>query len=69
VRDIRSVASAINNGTDVEAALRNHDIEPGGLSMGLPPELYIELRHRASMENREPGAVVADALAEYFATE
>jgi len=69
VRDIRSVASAINNGSNAAAALRDHDIEPGQLSMGLPPELYIELRHRASMENRDPGAVVADALAEYFATE
>jgi hypothetical protein len=66
VRDIRSVASAINNGTTVEAALQDHGITPGRLSMELPPELYIELRHRASMTNREPGDVVADALAEYF---
>jgi hypothetical protein len=66
VRDIRSVASEINNGTDVEAALREHGLTPGQLSMTLPPELYIELRHRASMANREPGAVVADALSDYF---
>jgi len=66
VRDIRAVASAINNGTDVETALRDHGLTPGRLSMSLPPELYVELRHRASMANREPGAVVADALAAYF---
>ncbi|MFO7834611.1 MAG: hypothetical protein R6V31_11325 [Halohasta sp.] len=66
VRDIRSVASAINNGTDVETALRDHGLTPGQLSMTLPPELYVELRHRASMANREPGAVVADALSTYF---
>jgi len=66
VRDIRSVASAINNGTDAEAALRDHDITLGELSVGLPPETYIELRHRASMANRNPGDVVADALAAYF---
>lgn len=66
VRDVRSVASAINNGTAVETALQDHDIEPGRLSMELPPELYIELRHQASMKNREPGDVVADALAAYF---
>ena len=66
VRDIRAVASAINNGTDVETALRDHGLTPGRLSMSLPPELYVELRHRASMANREPGAVVADALATYF---
>jgi len=66
VRDIRSVASAINNGTDGEAALHEHGISPGELSVTLPPQIYVELRHRASMENREPGAVVADALAAYF---
>lgn len=69
VRDIRSVASAINSGTAVEAALRDHDIEPGRLSMQLPPALYVELRYRASMTNQEPDAVVADALAAYFDSE
>ena len=66
VRDIRSIASAINSGDDTETALRNHDVTPGELTMTLPRAEYIELRHRASMENREPGAVVADALAAYF---
>ncbi|ATW89604.1 hypothetical protein halTADL_2899 [Halohasta litchfieldiae] len=69
VRDIRSVASAVNNGTDVETALQDHGITPGRLSMELPSKLYIELRHRASMTNRAPGDVVADALADYFAEE
>jgi len=66
VRDIRSVASAINDGTDTETALRDHGLSPGTLTMTLPPKLYVELRHRASMENRLPGDVVADALSEYF---
>ena len=66
VRDIRSVASEINNGTAVEAALQDHGLTPGQLSMTLPPELYVELRHRASMANCEPGEVVADALSAYF---
>ena len=67
VRDIRSVASAINDGTDAETALRDHGITPGELTMKLPPAVYVELRHQASMENRLPGDVVADALTEYFA--
>ncbi len=67
VRDIRSVASAINNGTAAETALRDHGIAPGELSMQLPADVYTELRHRASMENRLPGDVVAEALAEFFA--
>lgn len=69
VRDIRSIASAINNGADTEAALRDHDIMPGELTVTLPTEEYIELRHRASMDNRPPGDIVADALAAYFAEE
>jgi hypothetical protein len=69
VRDIRSVASAINNGTDAEAALREHDVTPGRLSVTLPTDVYTELRHRASMENRAPEGVVADALAAYFETD
>jgi len=69
VRDIRSVASAINDGTDAETALRDHGITPGELTLRLPPAVYVELRHRASMENRAPGDVVADALAEYFTDE
>jgi len=66
VRDIRSVASTINDGVAAETALRDHGITPGELTMTLPPDVYVELRHRASMENRAPGDVVADALTEYF---
>lgn len=66
VRDIRAIASEINDGTDVETALEAHDITPGALTMTLPAEQYIELRHRASMENRTPGNVAADALDAFF---
>jgi len=66
VRDIRSIASAINNGADTKAALADHDITPGELTLTLPTEQYIELRHRASMDNEAPGSVVGDALAAYF---
>ncbi len=69
VRDIRSVASAINDGSDAQRALRDHGISLGELSIQLPPSVYLELRHRASMENRLPGEVVADALAAYFTDE
>lgn len=69
VRDIRSVASAINDGSDAQRALRDHGISLGELSIILPPSAYLELRHRASMENRLPGEVVADALAAYFTDE
>ncbi len=69
VRDIRSIASAINNGEDAETAIRNHGITPGELTVTVPIAEYTELRHRASMENRPPGEIVADALKAYFDTQ
>jgi hypothetical protein len=68
VRDIRSIASAINNGTDTGAALEEQDVTPGELTLTLPVEQYVELRHRASMDNETPGSVVGDALAAYFSS-
>jgi len=66
VREVRSVASAVSDGADVEAALREQGVAPGRLAVELPAEEYVALRRRASMENRAPGAVVAEALSEYF---
>jgi hypothetical protein len=66
VREVRAIASEINDGTDPVDALRSHGVTPGRLSLDLPPELYNELRRRASIQNRAPGDVVADALADYF---
>jgi hypothetical protein len=69
VRDIRSIASAINNGTDTETALEEQDVSPGEVTLTLPVEQYVELRHRASMDNETPGSVVGDALAAYFSSQ
>ena len=66
VREVRAIASDINNGSDPLDALRSHGVTPGLLELDLPPELYNELRRRASVQNRAPGDVVADALADYF---
>lgn len=67
VREVRAIASEINDGTDPVDALRGHDVRPGRIRLDLPPELYNELRRRASVQNRAPGDVVGDALADYFA--
>jgi hypothetical protein len=64
---VRAVASAVNEGADVEAAVRDAGVELGRLRLRLPPDTYVELRRRASMENVEPDDVVADALDEYLA--
>jgi len=66
VREVRSVASAVNDGSDVESAVRAVGVELGRLSIDLPPETYVELRRRAAMRNVDPGEVVSRALDEHF---
>ncbi|QZX98272.1 DUF7119 family protein [Halobaculum rubrum] len=65
VREVRRAASAINDGDSPEAALRAEGGSPGELRADLPPDVYRWLRDRASLENRDPGDVIADALDEY----
>ncbi len=66
VRDVRTVASAVNNGTPIEVALADHGVQLGQLELQLPPTVYRDLRRQASLEDVEPGSVVADALEAYF---
>lgn len=66
VRQVRAIASAINDGTDVRGAFREHGIMPGTLTVTLPLPVYRELRREASLEDTEPGAVIAEALADRF---
>lgn len=65
VREVRSIASRVNEGESVEAALAAAGFELGELTVSLPPEDYRDLRRRAALEDCGPGAVVADALADY----
>lgn len=67
VREVRSIASEINNGVSVEDALDAHDIDLGQLSLSLPPEIYRELRRTAALEDESPDAVITRALEEYLA--
>ncbi len=66
VREVRRLASEINDGTDPERALREHGVSPGRLDVDLPFDTYRRLRVTASLENRTPGAVVSDALDAYL---
>ncbi|QAU13211.1 hypothetical protein EKH57_11005 [Halorubrum sp. BOL3-1] len=66
VREVRAVASAVNDGAEVEGAVRDAGVELGRLQVRLPADTYVELRRRASMETVEPGEIVADAVDEYF---
>jgi hypothetical protein len=69
VREVRSIASAVNDGTDVETAVREAGVELGYVGLRLPLDTYVELRRRASNRNVEPGEVVAEALDDYFAAD
>lgn len=69
VRQVRSVASAVNDGTPVEEALLDCGIQLGVLSLTLPVDVYTELHRRASLRNVTPGEVAGEALASYFERE
>lgn len=69
VRDIRALASEVNDGRDVDDALRDRGVTPGELTVELPPTIYRELRRRAAMDDRDPGELVAEALTDRFSDE
>ncbi len=62
VREVRAVASSVNDGTDIETALADAGVTLGEVTLDLPVETYLDLRRRASMENVAPGVIVAAAL-------
>ncbi|WP_416840106.1 hypothetical protein [Haloferax sp. DFSO52] len=66
VREIRRLASEVNNGTPVLDVLEDHGIDVGSVDISLPPDVYLELRRRASLDDAEPGDIVAEALTDYF---
>lgn len=66
VREVRTLASAINDGTPIREALEEYGVELGEITVRLSPEGYLELRRRASLENRGPDDIVDEALRTYF---
>ena len=66
VREVRSIASAVNDGSDVETAVRAAGVELGHVGLQLPVDTYVELRRSASNRNADPGSLVAEALTRYF---
>ncbi|RBI61514.1 hypothetical protein DMJ13_12445 [halophilic archaeon] len=66
VREVRSVASAVNDGVPVERALADEGVTPGEVTLSLPPAAYRELRREAALAHDDPGEVVARALKEYL---
>ncbi|MFB6101526.1 MAG: hypothetical protein ABEJ73_03060 [Haloplanus sp.] len=66
VREIRRLASEVSDGTAVETSLAERDLTFGRMAVTLPPAQYIELRRRASIENRDPDDLLADALDDFL---
>jgi hypothetical protein len=66
VREVRSVASAVNDGIPIERALEEYGVELGRINVRLSPETYRDLRRRASIEDVDPDEFVTAALEEYF---
>lgn len=66
VREIRSIASEINDGMTPEEALSAHGVTAGELIVRLSAESYRELRREAVFGGVPPGEIVDAALADYF---
>jgi len=66
VRNVREIASTINDGVPVGVALERHGVSPGEIRMSLPPGTYRELRQRAALENCDVDEIVTDALRAWF---
>ncbi|EMA08529.1 DUF7119 family protein [Haloferax denitrificans] len=66
VREVRRLASEVNDGKPAVDALADHGVDIGTLDVTLPADVYLELRRRASLEDAPPGDVVADALDDYL---
>ena len=62
VREVRSIASAINQGRPIDAALREHGVVPGNLEIQLPLAIYRDLRREAADNDLTPDSIIADAL-------
>ncbi|EMA32357.1 DUF7119 family protein [Halobiforma nitratireducens] len=62
VREVRSVASAVNDGTPIERALADHGVALGELEIQLTAGTYRDLRRRASIDDVTPGELISEAL-------
>ncbi len=62
VREIRSVASRVNDGANIERALATEGYRLGELTLTIDVDAYRELRRRAALDATDPSTVVTDAL-------
>jgi hypothetical protein len=66
VREVRTAASRVNEGADVETALAEAGVDLGRVELSLPAETYRALRRHAALADEDPDDVVAAALDGYL---
>jgi hypothetical protein len=66
VRQIRSVASRINDGAAIEDALDDEGYQLGELTIDIDRNAYCKLRRKAALDATDPGDIVARALESAF---
>ena len=69
VQAVRTIASAVNDGTPVEAALDEHDALPGRKGVSLPIDLYHELRLEAANQLRDVDELIAESVEAWLANQ
>ncbi|RRJ32507.1 DUF7119 family protein [Halocatena pleomorpha] len=62
VREVRAIASDVNDGRSLGAALEKRGLELGRLTLSLPSQTYLELRRVAAINDTDPETIVTDAL-------
>jgi len=62
VRQIRAVASSVNNGATIEDALAMEGYQLGKLTIDVDTDAYCKLRRRAALDASDPSTVVTESL-------
>jgi hypothetical protein len=62
VRQIRAVASGINDGATIEDALASEGYRLGELTIDIDTDAYCKLRRRAALDATDPSSVVTESL-------
>lgn len=66
VRQIRSVASRVNDGASVDAALASEGYTLGELTTRIDRDAYCRLRRQAALDGAAPGEVLSEAVEQYY---
>ncbi|WP_331234772.1 DUF7119 family protein [Natronorarus salvus] len=66
VREIRTIASEINDGRAIEDTLADRGVTIGELTLTLDPETYRDLRRLAAYDQVDPGELTNDVLGEWI---